>query len=332
MKQGTSWLIAATIAGAAYPIMPVALYAMAKMKTDPGIHAALIAAGLAVVFAVPLAGVVLLCVSAGTSEVAELRTRAAGILLVLAPALLVLSRVLASVAGFRASLAVPVWFGFWTLVTIGIVWRSATPRSLLPSSVSRGLRVMHRLIFAFVLLFIAAHLAVNLMALRDLAAYNLAAAWLRLAYRTPAGEPLLLALLALQMGSGLALALDTGISRTSFEHVCQVAAGLFIAAFLTSHTLAVAVLGRGWLDRGPMFAFASAGPGGLLSSAQGAALLPYYGLSVVSLTVHLARPIGLNVLRKAGAAPARVAVAVLICLGVVISALLLVALVTPPSR
>jgi hypothetical protein len=99
-----------------------------------------------------------------------------------------------------------------------------------------------------------------------------------------------------------------------------------------SHTLAVAVLGRALLNRGPDFTFASGGPAGLFGSAQSTTLFPYYGLGVVAVFVHLARPVRLYVTRKAGDAHARRAAAVLAGVGLVLSVLLLRALVHPGGR
>ncbi len=170
---------------------------------------------------------------------------------------------------------------------------------------------------------------VNLTALDGLAFYNQAAGWFRLLWRTPVAEPILVSLLAIQLVSGVLLAFDASTGRSTVDHLAQITAGLFLGAFFVSHTTAVAVLGRTILDRGPDFTFASAGPHGLLSSAQGAALYPYYGLAVVALLVHLARPLRLWVQRKAGASAARVSAAALIGAGVVVSALLLLALLNP---
>ena len=197
------------------------------------------------------------------------------------------------------------------------------------SAMSGRIRGTHRAFIVLLIAFLILHLAVNLTALRDLASYNQAAGWFRLIWRTPIGEPILITLLAIQMATGLALAMDVSAGRSTFEHLCQITAGLVIAVFLTSHTFAVAVLGRALLDRGPAFTFASAGAAGVLGSAQGATLFPYYGLAVVAGLVHLARPSRLLVLRHWDAARARMAVAMLIVTAVVVSALLLTALVKP---
>src|SRR6185436_19753961 len=128
--------------------------------------------------------------------------------------------------------------------TIAIEARSASPRPLLGPAANRRVRRIHRTFIALLILFVIGHLAVNLTAIRDLGIYNQAAGWFRLAWRTPIAEPILITLLAIQVATGLTLALDATLGRSTFEHLCQITAGAFIAVFLMSHTLAVAVLGR----------------------------------------------------------------------------------------
>lgn len=324
----TIWPLAFALAGVASPLAPRILYSTAALPLDPVAHTLSVAAGICVAFAVPLAGLALLWMSTGRRDTGALRARGIGMLLVIAPVLTALGTTWAAAAGLRAS-ALPIWVGCWTAATLGVAWRSSVAEPILPVAINRRVRQVHRTFVALLLLFAAAHLAVNLTALRDLAVYNQAAGWFRLAWRTRIGEPILIALLATQLVTGLTLALDASIGRSTFEHLCQITAGLFIAVFLTSHTFAVAVLGRQLLNRGPAFTFASGGPGGLLASAQSATLFPYYGLAVVALFVHLARPLRLYLSRTIGPAQGRLAAGVLVGAGFVVSALLLVALVHP---
>lgn len=322
----------ALLAGVAYPLAPPVLYGAAAAPLGPAAHAAAVAAGILLVPAVPLAGAALLWSSAGQNDTGALRARGIGMLLVLAPVLAALGIGVSAVAGLRGWGAATAWVVFWAAATTGIAARSASPRPMLAPAANRRVRRIHRAFIALLILFVIAHLAVNLAAIRDLDVYDQAAGWFRLVWRTPIAEPILIALLAIQLVTGLMLAFDATIGRSTFEHLCQITAGVFIAVFLMSHTLAVAVLGRGLLNRGPDFTFASAGPAGLFASAQGATLFPYYGLGVVAVFVHLARPVRLYVTRKAGVAQARRAAAVLAGVALVLSALLLRTLVHPGGR
>jgi hypothetical protein len=288
-----------------------------------------IVGGTLLVFAIPLVGARLVWRSAGLNDVGALRARGVGMLLVISPVLAAIVRSVASAFGARTTGFLPIWVGFWMLATAAVIWRSTIPRPVLSSRVSRGTRRVHRIFIVLLIAFATGHLVVNLTALDGLAFYNQAAGWFRLLWRTPVAEPMLVSLLAVQFISGVLLAFDASAGRSTVDHLAQITAGLFLGAFLVSHTTAVAVLGRTILDRGPDFTFASAGPNGLLGSAQGAALYPYYGLAVVALLVHLVRPLRLWMQRKVGASAARFSAAALIGTGVVVSALLLIALLNP---
>ena len=322
----------AVLAGILYPISPRLLYDVASAPATPAVHLMGVAIGIAVVFAVPLAGVMLLWSSSRANDRHALQARGIGMLLVLAPVLRALGIGVSAIAGLYASAAVLVWIAFWAVAVLAVMLRSAVPRPLLPPAVNRNARRVHRTLIAVVALFVVVHLAVNLTALSGLDTYNPAAAAFRGVWRTSVGEPILITLLAMQLLTGLAMALDASIGRSTFEHLCQIAAGAVIGVFLTSHTLAVAVLGRRLLDRGPDFTFASGGPAGLFGSGQSAVLFPYYALGVAAVFVHLARPARLYVQRLAGVTPGRVASGALVAVGVVISTLLAIALVHPVAR
>jgi hypothetical protein len=326
------WLPLALLVGVAYPLAPPILFAMATAPLDPVAHAAAVAVGILLVFAVPMVGAALLWSSAGKNDTGALQARGIGMLLVIAPVLRALGVGISAVTGLQGWGAAAAWVAFWAAATVGIAARSASPRPLLAPAVNRRVRRVHRTFIVLLILFVITHLAVNLTAIRDLSIYNQAAGWFRLAWRTPLAESILIVLLVTQVVTGLMLALDATIGRSSFEHLCQITAGTFIAVFLMSHTLAVAVLGRALLNRGPDFTFASGGPAGLFGSAQSTTLFPYYGLGVVAVFVHLARPVRLYVTRKAGDAHARRAAAVLAGVGLVLSVLLLRALVHPGGR
>ena len=312
-----------------YPLAPPVLYALAQAPLAAAMRILALAAGTALVFTVPIAGIALVWASRGINDLRALRQRFVGMLLVVTPVLTALATTWAGAIGLPARVTLPLWVGAWALTAAAVAWRSAAARPLLSASTNRRARRLHRTLVILLLLFAGAHLAVNLTAVWGLATYDQAAAWFRLAWRTPVGEPVLIAILALQAGTGMMLAADAALGRSTFEHLCQITAGLFIAAFLTSHTFAVAVLGRTLLDRGPAFTFASAGPAGLLGSAQAVVLLPYYALGVLALFVHLARPLRVSLTRRAGAMWPRVAAGTLVIAGFVISGLLLVALVNP---
>lgn len=327
--RSTTAPLAALLLGLVYPLTPPLLYSLAAGTTSPLAHFGAILAGTLLVLAIPIVGAALIWRSAGLNDVGSLRARGMGMLLVISPVLAVMIPSVMSGFGIRMQGFLPVWGGFWVASTGVVAWRSTMPRPILSSQVSRAARRAHRMFLVLLVAFVVGHLAVNLTALDGIPLYNQAAGWFRLAWRTPVAEPILIALLALQLMSGLVLALDASGGRSTIEHLAQITAGLFLAAFVVSHTTAVAVLGRTLLDRGPDFTFASAGPNGLLGSAGGTSLFPYYGLAVVALTLHLARPLRLWAQRRMAAGTARISARALIGTGIVVSVLLLLALLNP---
>jgi succinate dehydrogenase/fumarate reductase cytochrome b subunit len=329
MHWNRDWPLLAIGIGAAYPFTPALLFTMAGSPAGSSPTVLSIGIGAAAVLAIPAVGVSLLSYSAGRADTTALHARMAGVLMVVAPALVVLAGVSGRAAGASPGVATALWYVAWFLGALGLRWRMSMPGALVSAAVARRLRRVHRAGAIVVTMYAAVHLTINLTAWHDLQTYNHAATWFRGFYRTPIGEPLLLMFLALQLGSGFTLALDMSVRRLSFDYLGQLVAGLYVGTFATAHTIAVAVLGRTLLDRGADFTFASAGPGGVLASASTAPLAPYYALAVIALFIHLARPARLAVSRLAGAVPARMAAAALVCGGILVSGFLLAALISP---
>jgi len=322
--------LAAALLGVVYPITPLLFHALAASTRRPLLHPLAMLAGTLLVLAIPAVGAVLIWRSAGLNDLRTLRARGVGMLLVISPALGVMIPTVASALGARTLAgSLVAWLGFWVLATAAVIWRSTIPRPVLSGAVRRRTRRVHRTFLVLLVAFVIGHLVVNLTALDGLALYDRTAAWFRLIWRTPITEPILIALLVSQLLSGMLLAGDVCAGRSDVEHLAQITAGLFLAAYLVSHTTAVAVLGRSLLDQGPAFTFASAGPKGLLGSAQGTSLFPYYGLAVIAVCLHLARPLRRWLLGRAGAGAARLMAGTLVGTGVVLSALLLIALLHP---
>lgn len=326
---GTTGLACALIAALAYPLAPGFLYRMAHAAAGP-LHMPALLLGVAGVAAAPIIGIALLWKSSGSNDSAALRARAAGMLLVITPTLWVMSGSVA--AALHMGSPRTLWTGIWLVAAAGLWLRGIAPKPVLPVVLARRILTGHRLFVVVLVAFAVTHLIVNLQAWQSLDAYNEAAAWFRGIYRTSIAEPILIALLVLQFSTGLALAINNGAGRSNFDHLVQVAAGLVLGTFLISHVLAVVVLGRSLLNAGPDFTFASAGPGGVLASGQGAGLAPYYTLAVIALAAHLARPLKRLVQPATGPGNARLIAGTLVVVGVVVAGFLLDALLAPGGR
>lgn len=107
---------------------------------------------------------------------------------------------------------------------------------------------------------------------------------LRVVYRNPIIEILLLIAVFVQIGSGLKLFFSKRKSASNFYEKLQVRTGLYLAFFLLFHTSAVLV-GRYILNLDTNFYF---GVAGLNTFPTSLFFVPYYSLAILSFFGHLA--------------------------------------------
>ncbi|MFM7446922.1 MAG: hypothetical protein ACKO2N_24020 [Tabrizicola sp.] len=169
------------------------------------------------------------------------------------------------------------------------------------------LRRLHRFTAIALCLFLALHLANHLAGLAGQEAHREVQMFLRQIYRNPVIEALLLTLLALQVGFGLALARQR--RRISLQSL----AGLYLAGFIVIHL--TAVLSARWQGVETDLAFAAAGMHAPQPWPVVFAL--YYGMAVTALGLHLSaalarrRPALARILAAFGMAIAAVIVLIL---------------------
>lgn len=149
----------------------------------------------------------------------------------------------------------------------------------------------HRLNAAVLGLFLVLHLGNHLALLAGIEAHRALQSLLRPLYRPAPVETLLIALFALQIGLGLALARRRGIGRG--WALAQTASGLYLALFLVQHVPAI-LLARAQtppVDTDALFAAS------VLQGLQGLYFAPYYALAVAALATHLAAALRFRGLR-----------------------------------
>jgi len=185
-------------------------------------------------------------------------------------------------------------------------------------------RRLHRMAAIMVGIYVLAHLVNHLAALRGIGAHIACMQMVRRLTRIPMIEVLLLAGVTLQAGSGLWLALrrarHPARPRRPFERL-QTWSGAFLAVFLLVHVVSV-LFGRAALGLDTNFWFAAAG---LNIAPWPLFFMPYYGLAVAALFVHLACALRRRL--PPGMAPAardRIALA-LIAAGMVVGVLIVAA-------
>jgi hypothetical protein len=181
-------------------------------------------------------------------------------------------------------------------------------------------RTLHRFGAVLVSIFVLAHLANHLAALGGIAAHLRFMETARLVYRQPVVESLLLSGVVVQAGSGLRLLVSGWKRRRGWLAWLQAGSGAYLALFLLIHVSAVLV-GRTVLGLDTNVHFAAAG---LQAWPYSLFFVPYYFLAVLAVFVHL----GCALARRAGPSPRKrvAAVAVPLCVGAVVSALVVVAL------
>lgn len=140
----------------------------------------------------------------------------------------------------------------------------------------------HRLTALLLGLFLTLHLGNHLALLAGIEAHRAVQALLRPLYRPAPVEAALLALFALQIGLGLALARRRGLGRG--WALAQVASGLYLAVFLVQHVPAIlaARMATPPVDTDAHFAAA------VLQGWPALYFSPYYTLAVTALATHLA--------------------------------------------
>jgi hypothetical protein len=181
-------------------------------------------------------------------------------------------------------------------------------------------RKLHRVGAVVLALFVLAHLANHLAALGGIAAHLRFMEAARVVYRQPVVETLLLFGFVVQAGSGLGLLVSGWTRRRGWLAWLQAGSGAYLALFLLIHVPAV-LFGRAVLDLDTNVHFAAAG---LQVWPYSLFFVPYYFLAVLAVSTHL----GCALARRTGPAPGRraYAVVVTICLGAVVSGMVVAAL------
>jgi len=146
------------------------------------------------------------------------------------------------------------------------------------------LNKIHRLSAMVIGALALVHLANHLVALRGIDRHITLMENVRGIVRIPVVEALLLACVAIQIGSGLYFVARRWGERTQLFDRLQALSGGYLAFFLLVHVSSV-MFGRVKLDLDTNFYFAAAG---LNIAPWPLFFVPYYGLAVLALVVHVA--------------------------------------------
>ena len=179
---------------------------------------------------------------------------------------------------------------------------------------------------AIIAMFLTWHLLNHMTAIWSLDLNKNIMDFLRGWYRSNLVQPMLITLIVFQLLSGIRLLLSKVSSYDGIYASIQTATAAYLLVFITSHVIAVFILGRMFLGVDTTFAWASGAPTGLLLDPWNVRLIPHYSLAVLFLICHLA--MGLRTVLLAHRAKVGLAngLAWTVCaLGLVLSVVILIA-------
>lgn len=196
-----------------------------------------------------------------------------------------------------------IWCAIWLAIA---KWsQSARDRVKSAEPVVGGWRAVHGVTALILSLYVMFHLANHLFGLIGPDAHAAVMKIGRIVYRSTVGEPLLVATMLFQIGTGLLLAWRWSASAHSFQRTYQVASGAYLSVFILGHMNSVFVYARRFLGIPTDWNFAIGAPTGLIHDAWNIRLLPHYALGVFFVLSHLAS--GLRVVLIAHGVDQRVA-------------------------
>jgi hypothetical protein len=178
-----------------------------------------------------------------------------------------------------------VWCVLWLAIAI---WSqtAGNPVAATPPAVGR-LRIVHGTTAAVLSLYVAFHLANHLFGLIGPDAHADLMKVGRVLYRSEVGEPLLVAAMVFQIGTGLFLAWRWSAAPQDFHRTFQVGSGAYLSLYILGHMNSVFIYARSFLGIPTDWNFAIGAPTGLIHDAWNIRLLPHYALGVFFVLSHL---------------------------------------------
>lgn len=142
---------------------------------------------------------------------------------------------------------------------------------------------LHKLSAGFVFAFICLHMANHLIGLDNIETHLTFMTVARMIYRHPIVEMVLLMAFVAQMLTGWALAREIWARKKDLIHQFQAASGVYIAFFVITH-VAFMLVGRSVLNLDTNIYYAIAG---LMITPWKYVLIPYYGLAIMAIFLHM---------------------------------------------
>jgi hypothetical protein len=178
----------------------------------------------------------------------------------------------------------------WCMIWVAIAIWSQSARNLVAAPVPAvgRWRVAHGLTAAILCLYVLFHLTNHLFGLVGPDAHATVMKIGRVVYRSGMGEPLLVAAMLCQIGTGLYLAWRWSAAAQGLHRTYQVASGAYLSLFILGHMNSVFIYARSFLRIPTDWNFAIGAPSGLIHDAWNIRLLPHYALGVFFVLSHIA--------------------------------------------
>src|SRR3954466_11595008 len=178
----------------------------------------------------------------------------------------------------------------WCVIWIAIAIWSRSARAPVAAAVPAvgGWRVVHGVTAAVLSLYVVFHLINHLFGLLGPDAHAAVMKIGRMVYRSAVGEPLLVAAMLFQTGTGLFLAWRWSAAAHDFQRTYQVASGAYLSVYILGHMNSVFIYARSFLGIPTDWNFAIGAPTGLIHDGWNIRLLPHYALGAFFVLSHLA--------------------------------------------
>jgi hypothetical protein len=274
--------LAPAAAAILYPFLLGAFHVLVGPKAATPSPFAIVGAAvvLAIAFGVPLLGIAL-----ARRPTATVGTRRLAYASVAAPTLYVFLGVVQALVHSPVPDEI-VWCVIWLVIAI---WSQIAPAPVVTALPAVGRwRVTHGLTAAILVLYVLFHIINHLFGLVGPDAHAAVMKIGRVVYRSGIGEPVLVAAMLSQVGTGLYLAWRWSAAPQGFHRTYQVASGVYLSLYIVGHMNSVFIYARRFLHIPSDWNFAIGAPTGLIHDAWNIRLLPHYALGVFFVLTHIA--------------------------------------------
>jgi hypothetical protein len=282
-KRFDYFALVSAAAAVAYPFLLSAFHALVGTPAVTASPLAIVSASfiLAIAFVVPFLGIAIAC-----RPTANPGSRRLAYASVVSPTIYVFLGVVQALVRSPIPDEI-VWCIMWVAI---VIWSLFARDTVVLSAPAVGRwRVVHGMTAGVLSLYVLFHLINHLFGLIGGPDAHAAVMKIgRVVYRSGVGEPLLVAAMLFQVGTGLYLAWRWSAAAQDFQRTYQVASGAYLSLFILGHMNSVFIYARSFLGIPTDWNFAIGAPTGLIYDAWNIRLLPHYALGVFFVLSHLA--------------------------------------------